>query len=52
MYIDPEVFALELERLFAKTWVYVGHDSQVPEAGDYFGTTVGSQPVLMVRSDE
>ena len=33
---DPEVFALEMERLFANTWVYVGHDSQVPNAGDYF----------------
>ena len=38
-----------MEHLFANTWVYVGHDSQVPNAGDYFGTTIGTQPVLMVR---
>ena len=48
-YIDPEVFALEMEHLFANTWVYVGHASQVPKPGDYFTTTVGDQPVVMVR---
>ena len=41
-----------MERLFVNTWVYVGHDSQVPNAGDYFGTTLGAQPVLMVRHED
>src|SRR5215510_4435860 len=49
VYIDDEVFALEMEHLFANTWIYVGHDSQVAKPGDYFGTTIGAQPVLMVR---
>ena len=49
VYIDQDVFRLEMEHLFSNTWVYVGHDSQVPNAGDYFGTTIGTQPVLMVR---
>ena len=49
VYVDQEVFDLEMEHLFANTWVYVGHDSQVPNAGDYYGTTIGRQPVLMVR---
>jgi phenylpropionate dioxygenase-like ring-hydroxylating dioxygenase large terminal subunit len=49
VYTDPEVFALEMERLFANTWVYVGHASQVPAPGDFYATTIGAQPVLMVR---
>jgi benzoate/toluate 1,2-dioxygenase alpha subunit len=49
LYIDPEIFALEMEHLFANTWVYVGHDSQVPGRGDFFTTTIGQQPVVMVR---
>ena len=49
VYVDQEVFDLEMEHLFANTWGYVGHDSQVPNAGDYYGTTIGRQPVLMVR---
>jgi benzoate/toluate 1,2-dioxygenase subunit alpha len=49
VYIDEEVFRLEMEHLFANAWIYVGHDSQVPKAGDYITTSIGSQPVLMVR---
>ncbi|ANY17459.1 aromatic ring-hydroxylating dioxygenase subunit alpha [Bordetella pseudohinzii] len=52
MFIDPEIFELEMEHLFANTWVYVGHDSQVPRPGDYITTTVGNQPVVMVRHSD
>ena len=48
-YIDDEIFELEMTHLFANTWVYVGHASQVPKVGDFFTTTVGNQPVVMVR---
>ena len=48
-YTSEEIFALEMEQLFANTWVYVGHASQIPKPGDFFGTTVGDQPVVMVR---
>lgn len=48
-YISDEVFALEMAQLFFNAWIYVGHASQVPQAGDYYGTTVGDQPVVMVR---
>ncbi|MFC7458849.1 aromatic ring-hydroxylating dioxygenase subunit alpha [Hydrogenophaga defluvii] len=48
-YIDDEIFDLEMAHLFANTWVYVGHASQVPKAGDFYTTTVGTQPVVMVR---
>ena len=44
LYIDQELFELEMEQLFANTWVYVGHASQVPNKGDYHTTTVGNQP--------
>jgi phenylpropionate dioxygenase-like ring-hydroxylating dioxygenase large terminal subunit len=49
VYIDQEIFELEMEHLFGNTWVYVGHASQIPNAGDYYTTTVGDQPLLMVR---
>ena len=35
LYIDDEIFALEQEHFFANTWNYVGHDSQMPQPGDY-----------------
>ena len=49
LYTSQELFELETTRLFANTWVYVGHASQVPQTGDYYTTTVGTQPVVMVR---
>ncbi|MGB7183717.1 MAG: aromatic ring-hydroxylating dioxygenase subunit alpha [Burkholderiaceae bacterium] len=52
VYIDDEVFDLEMEHLFANTWVFVGHDSQVPNRGDYYTTDVGRVPVVMVRGDD
>ena len=49
LYTDPEIFALEMERIFARTWVYVGHESQVKRPGDYIATTIAQKPLLMVR---
>ena len=52
VYVSEEVFRLEMEHMFPNSWVYVGHDSQVPNAGDYYGTTIGTQPVLLVRHSD
>jgi benzoate/toluate 1,2-dioxygenase subunit alpha len=49
VYVSEEVFQLEMEHMFPNSWVYVGHDSQVPNPGDYYGTTIGTQPILLVR---
>lgn len=49
VYTDPEVFDLEMKHLFANAWVYVGHASQVAKTGDYFTTTIGVEPIVMVR---
>lgn len=52
VYVDPEVFDLEMERLWRRAWLYVGHDSQVPEPGDYFTTTLAREPVIMIRGQD
>ncbi len=49
VYTDPDIFDLEMERLWHRTWIYVGHESQVKNPGDYFATTIGRQPVILVR---
>ena len=51
-YTDPSVFAAEMERIFAKTWVYVAHECQVPNAGDYQTSYIGLQPVIVSRDNE
>lgn len=52
VYIDQEIYELEMKHLFANTWVFVGHDSQTPNKGDYFTTQVGDQPVIQVRHSD
>ena len=49
VYTDPAVFELEMERIFGRAWLFVGHTSQIPSAGDYITTDLGRQPVMMVR---
>lgn len=49
LYLDPELFELEMEQLWRNAWVYVGHDSQVPDAGDFYTTLIGREPVIMLR---
>ncbi|MEZ5659597.1 MAG: aromatic ring-hydroxylating dioxygenase subunit alpha [Burkholderiaceae bacterium] len=52
VYIDSEVFDLEMEHLFSNTWIFVGHDSQIPNRGDYFTTEIGRVPVIMIRGED
>ena len=49
LYVSPEIFALEMERIFARTWVFVGHDSEIAAPGDYRTTRIGLQPVILAR---
>jgi fatty-acyl-CoA synthase len=49
LYTDPEIFEQELERIWYRTWVYVGHVSEVPEPNDYVLKSIGPQPVIMTR---
>ena len=52
VYCDPELFSLEMQRLWRNAWLYVGHESQVPDPGDYYTVDLAGQPVVMVRSPD
>jgi phenylpropionate dioxygenase-like ring-hydroxylating dioxygenase large terminal subunit len=52
VYTDPELFELELDQLWRNVWIYVGHDSQVPEPGNFYSTQIGREPVIMLRGSE
>ncbi|MGE5116643.1 MAG: aromatic ring-hydroxylating oxygenase subunit alpha, partial [Betaproteobacteria bacterium] len=49
VYTDPAIFDAEIENIFEKVWVYCGHESQIPNPGDYYAVTIGRQPMIMVR---
>ena len=48
-YADEQVFEKELENIFYKSWIYIGHESQVPNAGDYWTTWVGKERMILCR---
>ena len=50
VYTDPHIYELEMERIYGRAWIYVGHESQVPQPGNYHTTRLGDQDVVMVRA--
>jgi phenylpropionate dioxygenase-like ring-hydroxylating dioxygenase large terminal subunit len=51
VYSDPAIFELELERIFARAWCYVGHESQVAESGSFMRASIARRPLVVVRND-
>lgn len=49
IYNDPEIFQKELENIWFKTWVYVGHESEVPETNSFIMKSIGPIPIIMTR---
>jgi benzoate/toluate 1,2-dioxygenase subunit alpha len=49
VYTDPVIFDLEMERLFGRAWLFVGHESQIKKPGDFVTTDLGKYPVILTR---
>lgn len=49
IFTDPAIFELEMKAIFEGNWVYMAHESQVAEPGDYYTLTMGRQPVIITR---
>ena len=52
IFMNKEIFDLEMKNLFTRAWLFVGHETQIPEPGDYFSSQMGSDPVLMTRDTD
>ncbi|WP_332817446.1 aromatic ring-hydroxylating oxygenase subunit alpha [Sphingopyxis sp.] len=52
LYTDPGIFDLEIERIYHRTWIWVAHESEIPNAGDFKTTHVGRTPVIVTRGKD
>lgn len=52
LFVDEDLYREELERLFTRAWLFVGHESQIPEPGDFFVSRTGNDSVILCRDRE
>lgn len=49
IYWDPDIYAREMDVIFGSAWLFVGHDSMIPNPGDFVSNYMGDDPVILVR---
>ena len=52
VFSDPEINRLEMERIFTRSWLYVAHESEIPQAGDFVTRSMGDDPVIVWRGQD
>ncbi len=51
-FFSQEILDCERERIFAKCWIYAGHESEIPHPGDFRSRRVAGRPIILVRGDD
>ena len=49
IFVSDEIYQQEREQIFARAWLFVGHESQIPRPGDFLASSMGEESVILCR---
>lgn len=52
IFTDEDLYEIEMKYIFEGNWIFLAHESQIPNIGDYYTTYMGRQPVVLTRSSD
>jgi len=52
IFVNEDIYREEQERIFARAWLFVGHESQIPNPGDYVASCMGEESVILCRDGQ
>ena len=51
IFVSDDVCKLEVERIFNRSWIFLGHETELPKPGDFVSRNMGNAPVVVVRQN-
>lgn len=51
-FVSDDVFQLEMERIFDRSWVFLAHETEIPQPGDFVVRALGSAPAVVIRDED
>src|SRR3954468_5829590 len=52
IFVDPDLYKEELEKVFTRAWLFIGHESLIPKPGDFYTTRMGEESVILCRDKQ